>query len=91
MGMQVKIIQVFCDSKLMMEWENGKSNIYNLELGLIFNSIMEKKIVFEEACFAHVYREFNHKVDHFILEEVFLVIHEIKEHTSTHLIHLQLF
>jgi hypothetical protein len=93
---QVKRLQVFGDSKLLMDWENGKSNISNLELGPIFNRIMENKIVFEEVSFAHVYREFNHKVDQLskealILEEVFLLVHEIKDHTPTYLILLHLF
>jgi hypothetical protein len=82
---------VFSDSKLPMEWENGKSNIYNLKLGPIFNRIMENKLVFEEVSFSHVYRKFNHKVDQlskeaFILEEDFFLVHEIKEHTPTYLI-----
>ena len=46
-----------------MQLENGKSNISNLELGPISNRIMEKQLFFEEASFAHVYREFNHKDD----------------------------
>jgi hypothetical protein len=40
---QVKRLQVFGDSKLLMDWENGKSNISNLELGPILDRIMEKK------------------------------------------------
>jgi hypothetical protein len=74
-----------------MDWANGKSNISNLEPGPILDMIMEKKVVFEEMSFVDIYQEFNHKVDHFILEEGCLVIHEIKEHTPTYLIHLQLF
>jgi hypothetical protein len=93
---QVKRLQVFHDSKLLMEWENGKSDIYNLELGLIFNRIMEKKIVFEEISFAQVYREFNHKVyqlskKSLILDGVFLLVHEIKDHAPTDLILLHVF
>jgi ribonuclease HI len=63
MDMQVKRLQVFGDSKLVMDWENGRSNIYNLELGPIFNRIMENKLVFEEVSFSHVYREFNQNID----------------------------
>jgi hypothetical protein len=51
---QFKRLQVFGDSKLLMDWENGKSNISNLELWPILNRIMEKKIVFEKVYFAHV-------------------------------------
>jgi hypothetical protein len=53
--------------------------------------IMENKLFFEEVSFAHVYREFNHKVDQLskealILENVFWLVHEIKNHTPTYLI-----
>jgi hypothetical protein len=65
-------------------------------MGPIFNRIMEKKLVFEEVSFSHVYQEFNHKVDQLskethILEEGFLLVHEIKDYTPTNLILLQLF
>jgi hypothetical protein len=95
-NMQVKRLQVFGDFKLLMEWKNGKSDISNFDLGSIFNRIMEKKLIFEEVSFAHVYREFNHKIDELskealILEEVFLRVHDIKEHTPTDLILLHIF
>ena len=65
-------------------------------MGPIFNKIMEKKIVFKEDSFAHVYREFNQKVDQLsketlILEELSFLVHEIKDHTMTDLILLHLF
>jgi hypothetical protein len=53
--MQVKRLQVFGDSKLLIDSKNGKSNISNMELGPIFNNIMENKLIFEEVSFAHVY------------------------------------
>ena len=79
-----------------MDWKNGKRNIFNPEMGPILDRIMENKLVFEEVSFAHVYREFNHKDDQLsketpILEEGCLHIQEIKDHTPTNLIHLQLF
>jgi hypothetical protein len=63
-----------------MDWENGKGNISNLELGHIFNRIMEKKIVFEEVSFTHFYQEFSYKVNQLskealILEKVFFLVH----------------
>jgi hypothetical protein len=63
-----------------MEWTNGKSNISILELGPILDRIMENKLIFEEVSFAHVYGEFNHKVDHLskealVLEEGCLLVH----------------
>jgi ribonuclease HI len=93
---QVKRLQVFGDSKLLIDWENGKSIIYNLDLGPILDRIMEKKLIFEEVSFSHVYREFKHKDDQLskealILEEGCLLVHEIKDHTPTNLIHLRLF
>jgi hypothetical protein len=79
-----------------MEWEYGKSKISNLELGPILDRIMEKKLIFEEVSFAHVYQEFNHKVDQLskealILEEVCFLVPEIKDHTPTYMIQLQRF
>jgi hypothetical protein len=61
MDKQVDRLQVFGDSKLLLDWENGKSNISNLELGFILDGIMEKKVNFEEVSFAHIYQEFNQK------------------------------
>jgi len=55
MDKKVKRLWVFGDSKIL-NWENGKSNISKLELGIILNRIMENKLIFEEISFAHVYR-----------------------------------
>jgi hypothetical protein len=93
---EVKRLQVFGESKLLMDWENGKSNISNLDLGPIFHRIMEKKIFFGDVSFDHVYRDFNPKVDQLskealILEEVFLLVHDIKDYNPTDLILLNLF
>lgn len=71
------------------------NNISFLEMWPILDRIMEKKLIFEEVSFAHVYREFNHKVDQLskealILEEGCLLGLEIKDHTPTDLIYLQL-
>jgi hypothetical protein len=46
---------VYDDSKLLMVWENGKSNISNLEPGPILDMIMEKKVIFEEMSFVDIY------------------------------------
>jgi hypothetical protein len=60
---QVNRLHVFGDSKLSMGWENGKSNIYNLDPRPILDRIMENKTIFQEASFAHGFLEFKHKVD----------------------------
>jgi len=44
--MKVKRLHVFGDSKLLMDWTNGKNNISNLELEPIFNMIVKNKLIF---------------------------------------------
>jgi ribonuclease HI len=75
---QVRKIQVLGDSKLVMDWANGKAQI-------ILERILEIRALFEEVSFAHIFREFNHKVDHLskealALEEGMLSVQEVKDH-----------
>jgi len=79
-----------------MHWENGKSNISNLELGPTLDRIMENKVFFEEVLLVHIYKEFNHKANKLskealILEEWCFRVHDIKDYTPIDLIHLKLF
>jgi len=52
---QVRKIQVLGDSRLVMDWENGKAQITNMVLGPILERILEIKALFEEVSFAHIF------------------------------------
>jgi ribonuclease HI len=60
---KVKRIQILGDSKRVLDWENGKSNITNLLSRPIMDRIQVLKGDFDGVSFIHVYREFNHKAD----------------------------
>lgn len=57
-------IQVFGDSKLVINWENEKVHFSNLVLETIREQLLEIKALFEEVSFVHAFREFNHTTDH---------------------------
>jgi hypothetical protein len=48
---------------LLMDWDNGKFNITYLVLEPIMALFLEKKSMFEEAPFFHIYMDFNKKYD----------------------------
>ena len=51
------------DSKLLIDWENGKCRPTHLALGPIVPRVLEVKLQFEFISFSHIYREFNSKAD----------------------------
>jgi ribonuclease HI len=80
----VSRLQVLGDSKLLMDWENGKNQITNMALSPIMELCLEKKKIFEEISFSHVYREFNYKADKLskealILQEGHLIEQEFRD------------
>jgi hypothetical protein len=57
----IRCLQVLGDFKLLMDWDNGKFNITYLVLESIMALCLEKKSMFEEASFFHIYMDFNKK------------------------------
>ena len=59
----IRCLQVLGDFELLMDWDNGKFNITYLVLEPIMALCLEKKSMFEEASFFHIYMDFNKKQD----------------------------
>jgi ribonuclease HI len=83
---KVKRIQILGDSKLVLDWANGKSNITNMLLRPIMDRIQVLKGDFDEIYFIHVYREFNHKAytlskEALTVQEGVLIEQEVKDNT----------
>jgi hypothetical protein len=62
------------DSKLVIDWDNDKIRVDNLELGPIKRACGEMKRTFEWISFAHISREMNVLVDG--LSKQALLLHE---------------
>jgi hypothetical protein len=56
-------LQVFGDSKMAIDWANGKSTIQNPNLASILQDIKLSFRAFERISFHHILRELNSKVD----------------------------
>ena len=50
------------DSKLIIDWANGRSHIENLVLILTINMISEVRMKFAEIIYFHAYGEFNEHI-----------------------------
>jgi ribonuclease HI len=59
----VKHIQIFGDSSLVINWMQGSSQIYNVQLKPIAEQLMEMSRAFEQFTFPHIYREHNEEAD----------------------------
>jgi len=56
-------LQIFGDSKAILDWINGRSSIRNSTLLQWYQKICELKSFFGEISFQHIYREYNSKAD----------------------------
>ena len=60
---QVLILHVYNDSKLLIDWEKGKSIIIEPHLQHKLNEIPSLRSSFELVSFSHIYRELNSEAD----------------------------
>ena len=60
---QIQDIQIFCDSKVVVDWENGKNIIQAPHLQHLLAEIQTLKSMFKRISFAHIYRELNAEAD----------------------------
>jgi ribonuclease HI len=65
-------LQVFGDSKLMVNWANNQCRMDNLLLVPLMNQFLEVKEKFEDISFSHVFREFNSIADQLSKEALLL-------------------
>ena len=56
-------IQIFRDSKVVIDWENGRTNIQVPYLQHVLTKIQNLKTLFRRISFAHIYREVNEEAD----------------------------
>ena len=56
-------IQIFVDSRLVINWASGKYRILNLELAMILQNVNNLINSFESVSYRHIYRERNFSVD----------------------------
>ena len=59
--LKITSVDVFMDSKLIVEQMNGNYQVKNEALKIIYNQI--KQIHFEKITFTHIYREHNKHAD----------------------------
>ena len=59
--LKIKNVEVFMDSKLIVEQLNGRWQIKNENLKVIYDQI--KRIQFDSITFTHIYRNFNKQAD----------------------------
>jgi hypothetical protein len=79
----LKHLQVFGDSKLMIDWTNQGCSIGNMGLISIMKQVKEVKATFESISFTHVYFEFNTQAnilskEALIMQEGTLLVHEYR-------------
>ena len=55
----IQDIQIFDDSKVVVDWENEKNNIRAPHLQHLLAEIQTLKIYFRRISFGHIYRELN--------------------------------
>jgi hypothetical protein len=65
-------LQVLGDSKLLIDWANGKNMIINLVLSLVMSRVVEIKRRFEAISSLHIYWEFNIKANQLSKEALYL-------------------
>lgn len=70
----IERLQVMGDSKLLMNWANGKNRIKNLGWSPIMYRVSKVKIQFIEISLTHIFREFNLQADS--LSKDALLMHE---------------
>jgi hypothetical protein len=63
-------LQVFEDSKLVIDWARGQNNIQNPRLTLILRDIKLTFINFKWISFQHIMRELNTNIDELSKETV---------------------
>ena len=61
--LNIKNIEVFMDSKLVIEQLNGKWKVKNESLKILFNEVKELLKSFQQFSFKHIKREFNKHAD----------------------------
>lgn len=59
----IQSLQVFGDSKIILEWEKGTQNCNILRLRPLLDEVIHLKSLFELISFVHVYRERNTVAD----------------------------
>jgi hypothetical protein len=69
---EIKKLQVLGDSKLAINWAQGKLEIQNVNMENILRDIKLAFPSFEWLCFHHVLRELNVKVDDLSKEALYL-------------------
>ena len=80
----VASIYVFGDSKLVIDWANGKINLENQLLLIAMENIKEKKRSIKSITFIQIYKELNEFFDKlskeaFLLHEGYLATTETNE------------
>ena len=60
---KIHILQIYGDSKMVIEWASGNINITMPHLQHLLNEIQMLRSHFEQICFAHIYRELNTEVN----------------------------
>jgi len=61
----IKVVRIFGDSRLVIDWLNGKSSISNILLEHWCQRIRELTALFEVIQFQHIYRSYNEEADRF--------------------------
>jgi ribonuclease HI len=61
--MGIRNVEVFMDSKLVVEQMNGRWKINNQFLKMIFDEIQNLKLNFDYITFTHIYRDLNKTAD----------------------------
>lgn len=59
----VKCLQVFGDSQLVIDWDNDRKECHNLGLSLILAEIKTLKASMENISFSHISRDKNAEAD----------------------------
>ena len=82
-------IQIFGDSKVVVDWENGKNTIRAPHLQHLLAEIQELKSKFRRISFVHIYRELNAEADSLSKQALayqpgLMETEEVAEGTSTY-------
>ena len=84
----VRNLQIFGDSKLTIDWENGQLQINAPQLQHLLRAIRSQNENFESISFQHIYRELNVDADKLSKEALLLPpgIMEIKDYENNILV-----